>query len=73
MVFPLDVQQLFVQGLEPYVMRTKGMDRGEVNASVAEYERIKTQKIKEMTTRYETAEYFQYPNTTEPDLFLIDN
>lgn len=27
MVFPLDVQQLFVQGLEPYAMRTKGMER----------------------------------------------
>jgi len=23
MVFPLDVQQLFVQGMEPYAMRTK--------------------------------------------------
>jgi hypothetical protein len=23
MIFPLDVQQLFVQGLEPYIMRTK--------------------------------------------------
>lgn len=68
MVFPIDVQQLFVQGLEPYAMRTKGMDRGEVNAAISEYERLQSKKIKEMTTRYETAMYMEYPEETSTDL-----
>jgi len=68
MVFPLDVQQLFVQGMEPYAMRTKWMDRNEVNAAIAEYERLQTKKIKEMTTRYETAMYMEYPEETSSDL-----
>lgn len=61
MKFPVDVQQLFVQGLEPYAMRSKGMDRNDVNASIIEYERLLTQKIKEMTTRHESADFFTYP------------
>lgn len=70
MVFPLDVQQLFVQGLEPYVMRSKGMERGEVNAAIAEYERLQSKKIREMTTRYETADFSSYPEESGTELTL---
>lgn len=68
MVFPLDVQQLFVQGMEPYAMRTKGMDRNEINAAIGEYERLQTKKIKEMTTRYETAMFMLYPESSSTEL-----
>ena len=67
MVFPVDVQQLFVQWLEPYALRSKGMDRNEINSAISEYERIKTQKIKEMTTRHESADYMLYPDQITSD------
>lgn len=72
MVFPLDIQQIFVQWLEPYVMRTKWMDRNEINASIAEYERLKKQKIKQMTARLESAWYMLYPdqiNSSNDNIF----
>lgn len=49
MKFPVDVQQLFVQGLESYALRSKGMDRAEVNSALTEFERLQKRKVSEMT------------------------
>lgn len=43
------------------------MDRSEVNAAISEYERIKTQKIREMTTRHESADFMLYPDQITSD------
>lgn len=70
MTFPVDVQQLFVQGLESYALRSKGMDRSEVNASLTEYERLLKRKVSEMASRTDTADYMTYP-TESSDLPII--
>jgi len=69
MILPYDVQNTLVQGLEPYVMRSKWMERWEVNWAIAEYERVLRNKIKEMTERVETAWEMSYPDNS-PDVFF---